>query len=86
MSITLLLEEQASALERDATALRKLGEAADELGEERIRALLAPLLNENGHGNNGHVAEPQRVSEPVATPRSPTLSAAPRLSGRSIGS
>jgi hypothetical protein len=50
MSLTASLEEQAVALERDATALRKLSEAARELGEERVRALLAPILNGNGNG------------------------------------
>src|SRR5690348_6224528 len=57
MTLTLSLEEQAAALERDASALRKLSEAAQELGEERVRALLAPVLNGNGD-SNGHVAEP----------------------------
>jgi hypothetical protein len=51
MTLAISLEEQAVALERDATALRKLSEAAQELGEERVRALLAPVLNSNGNGS-----------------------------------
>jgi hypothetical protein len=67
MSLTASLEEQAVALERDATALRKLSEAARELGEERVRALLAPMLNGNGNGN-GHVAALSVVPEPAEDP------------------
>lgn len=68
MSLTTSLQEQATALERDALALRKLVEAAEELGEERVRALLAPHLNGNGNGTNGHSAEPLFVAEPEPAP------------------
>jgi hypothetical protein len=55
MSLVGTLEEQAEALERDATAVRKLVEAARDLGEERVAALLAPMLKQNTNGNgNGH--------------------------------
>lgn len=66
MTLATSLEDQAAALERDATALRKLSEAARELGEERVRALLAPMLNGNGnHSANGHVLEPEAAPEPA---------------------
>ena len=61
-TLTASLEEQAEALERDALALRKLSEAARELGEDRVRVLLGPMLNGNG---NGHVSEPEAMPEPV---------------------
>jgi hypothetical protein len=41
-------------MERDAGAMRKLVEAARELGEERVRDLLAPTMTGN---HNGHVGE-----------------------------
>jgi hypothetical protein len=70
MTLTAALEEHVVALERDALVLRKLLEAAEELGEERLRTLLGPVLNGNGNGNgnghNVHDAEPKAVSEPVA--------------------
>jgi len=63
MSLVETLEQQAEALERDATAVRKLVDAARDLGEERVAALLAPMLGRNGnsYGNgngngNGHKA------------------------------
>jgi len=57
MTLTTALEEKVATLERDTLALRKLLEATQELGEERIRALFGATLNGNGHTNgNGHAA------------------------------
>ena len=50
MSLVGTLEQQAQALERDAAAMRKLIDAARDLGEERVAALLAPMLSRNGNG------------------------------------
>lgn len=73
MTLVGTLEKQAEALERDAAAVRKLVDAARDLGEERVAVLLAPMLGQNGNGNgNGHAAAPTpKVSaEPVEnTPR-----------------
>ena len=69
MSLVGTLEQQAEALERDAAAMRKLIDAARDLGEERVAALLAPMLARNGNGNgngSGHAA-----SAPVAAPDPP---------------
>jgi hypothetical protein len=70
MNLVSSLEEQAAALEREATALRKLSEAASALGEDRVRAFLAPMLNGNGH-HNGHVADdvPPPPEPPEDVPR-----------------
>jgi hypothetical protein len=71
MTWTATLEEQATALERDALALRKIIEAAEDLGEDRIRALLDVTVNGNGHTNgngNGHVVPGPFVPGAGATP------------------
>jgi hypothetical protein len=68
-AMTLLgtLEQRAEAMERDAAAVRKLVEAARDLGEERVSELLGPMLGHNGNGN-GHseVAADERAD---ASPR-----------------
>jgi hypothetical protein len=57
MSLVGNLEQQAEMLEREAAAFRKLIEAARDLGEERVAAILAPLANGHTNGNgNGHPA------------------------------
>jgi len=59
MTLVGTLEMQAEALEREAAAFRKLIEAARDLGEERVAAILAPMASQNGNGGtngNGHVA------------------------------
>ena len=65
MTLVGTLEQQAEALERDAVAVRKLVDAARDLGEERVAALLAPMLARNGNGN-GHTAP-----TPVVAPDPP---------------
>lgn len=70
MNLATTLEEQAGALERDAMALRKLSEAATELGEERVRALLAPMLNGNGNANGNGNGHHTPVAESTAAPES----------------
>ena len=72
MTLVGTLEKQAEALERDAAAVRKLVDAARDLGEERVAVLLAPMLGHNGNGNgNGHaIQEPKAAPPPVEnTPR-----------------
>jgi hypothetical protein len=70
MSLVGTLEQQAEALERDATAVRKLVDAARDLGEERVAALLAPMLERNGNGNgNGHRATETVETSEEAPPR-----------------
>jgi hypothetical protein len=62
MTTTLMgaLEEQAQAAERNAAAMRKLVEAARDLGEERVAALLGITLAGNRDANgNGHKATPE---------------------------
>ncbi len=51
MTLVGTLEQQAEALERDAAAVRKLVDAARDLGGERVATLLAPMLTRNGDGN-----------------------------------
>jgi hypothetical protein len=64
-----MVEEQAAALERDASALRKLGEATEELGEDRVRAILGLILNGNSNGNgNGHHVEEADLLYPSEPP------------------
>jgi hypothetical protein len=64
MTLVGTLEQQAEAMERDAAAVRKLVDAARDLGEDRVAALLAPMLSPRGNGN-GHTAHaPFVVPEP----------------------
>jgi hypothetical protein len=74
MTITEDLAHRAEALEREAAAVRKLIEAAEQLGDERVVALLTRTNgNGNGHTNgNGHaeVPEPLTLDEiPEDAPR-----------------
>lgn len=55
MSLVGTLEREAEAMEHAAAAYRKLIEATRDLGEERVAAILAPMVN--GSNGNGH-AEP----------------------------
>jgi len=68
MSLSAVIAERADALEREANALRKLDEAARELGEEQVRALLAPMLNGNGYRK-------EAVAETVAAAETPERAA-----------
>src|SRR5215217_6923144 len=70
MTVVGNLEQQADTLEREAAAIRKLIEAARELGEERVSALLAPMMNGNGNGN-GHVPDTDAVTESAVAVESP---------------
>jgi hypothetical protein len=76
MTLIGALEQQAEAMERDAAAMRKLMEAARDLGEERVAALLAPMVARganghagtgNGHTNGEAVPTLAVVSDPVET-------------------
>ena len=49
-----VLAEQVERMQREADAVRKLMEATRELGEERVRALLGPVLNLTGGNGSGH--------------------------------
>ncbi len=68
MGIVTGLEQQAEDREREASALRKLAEATRDLGEERVAAILAPLLNGNG---NGHAGQGFVLPPPVLAPSEP---------------
>lgn len=61
MTITEDLAHRAEALEREAAAVRKLIEAAEQLGDEQVVALFTRTNgNGNGHTNgNGHIEVPE---------------------------
>ena len=63
MTLVGTLEQQAEALERDAAAVRKLVDAARDLGEERVTALLGPMFTRNG---NGHAASAPAAADGAA--------------------
>jgi hypothetical protein len=64
-SFVTTIQQRAAEMEQAAAAMRKLVEAAQELGEERVRDLLAPMLNGNGD-HNGHAIE-EPLSLPIPT-------------------
>lgn len=53
MAVIESLEQEATDLERQAAAIRKLIEAASDLGDERVVALLKSTINGNGDGGAG---------------------------------
>src|SRR5687768_342005 len=68
MTLMVTLEQEAEALEREAAAMRKLVEAARDLGEERVAALLV-ARNGNGNGHTAATAPGATAAPPEDEPR-----------------
>lgn len=62
-----MIEREAEEAERRAAALRKIAEAARDLGDEGLAHIRTLVESPNGNGGNGHVAdEPKDSPDPAA--------------------